>query len=92
MVAPRFHEPMGQNQDTAIDFCALAAQNMLELAEKVEDASLQERLRKASEKALDFCVDMERPEAGDFWETPCTRRICWRRAMRPLPIIWPTVR
>lgn len=70
VVARAFHEPMGQNQDTAIDFCALAAQNMLELAEKVEDTGLQERLRKASEKALDFCVDMERPEAGDFWETP----------------------
>ena len=30
----------------------------------------EETLRAAARKALDYCLPMQRPEGGDFWETP----------------------
>lgn len=69
VVARMFHEPMGQAGDTAVDFCALAALELLDLAPGAGQKDAAD-FRAGAVRTLDFCMGMERPEGGDFWETP----------------------
>lgn len=66
VVATTFLEPMGIAQDTALDITILPVIELLDLAKKTGEASFSEGAR----KALDYCIPMQRPEGGDFWETP----------------------
>jgi hypothetical protein len=66
VVARMFLEPMGLAGDTALDITILPAMELLALAQETGVAEFKEGAR----KALEFCMPMERPEGGDFWETP----------------------
>ncbi len=65
-VATSFIEPMGFEGDSALDICVTPALELLTIAQKTGDAKYKD----AARKALEFCMHMMRPEAGDFWETP----------------------
>lgn len=65
-VATSFIEPMGLTGETALEITIRPAMQLFELYEKTEDV----RFAQAAKRAVDFCMDMQRPEAGDFWETP----------------------
>jgi hypothetical protein len=65
-VATSFIEPMGLAFDDALDIVVVPALSLLDIAKGTgKDVYL-----KAAIKALDYCMKMERPEGGDFWETP----------------------
>ena len=66
VVARTYLEPMGLAMDTALDITILPAMQLLELAVATGESSFREGAR----KALEYCLPMRRPEAGDFWETP----------------------
>jgi hypothetical protein len=66
VVARAFLEPMGLAGDTALDITLLPALELLRLAEGTGDADF----RAAARRALDYCLPIQRPEGGDFWETP----------------------
>ncbi len=66
VVARMFLEPMGLAGDTALDITILPAMELLALAEETGEAEFKEGAR----RALEFCMPMERPEGGDYWETP----------------------
>lgn len=66
LVARSFIEPMGLAGDTALDLCVTPVGQLLDLAK----ATGEETFREGARKALEHCMDMKRPEAGDFWETP----------------------
>ena len=66
VVAREYLEPMGLAGDTALDITVLPATELLALA----DATGETAFREAARKALDVCLPMQRPEGGDFWETP----------------------
>jgi hypothetical protein len=76
VVATTYLEPMGLEGDTALDITILPAMELLEIILKVtgnpSDPACGQRssVREAARKALDYCLDMKRPEGGDFWETP----------------------
>ncbi len=57
---------MGLAGDTALDMTVVPARELLRLAEQTGD----ETLREGARKALEHCLALQRPEAGDFWETP----------------------
>jgi len=59
-------KPLGRKGDTALDLCVQPAIELLMLA----DVTGEESFREAAKKALDYCLPMERPEGGDWWETP----------------------
>ncbi|MFY0651762.1 MAG: hypothetical protein JXQ96_06995 [Cyclobacteriaceae bacterium] len=65
-VATSFIEPMGLRGDTPLDITIRPATSLL----KIGVATGDQRFLDAAKKAFDFCMDMERPEAGDYWETP----------------------
>lgn len=72
-VARVFCEPMGINNDTALDMNVLPALDLVHISKALSDSGDKENAAKAMiccEKALDYCLDMTRPEGGDFWETP----------------------
>jgi hypothetical protein len=73
-VARVFAEPMGLNDDTALDMNMLPAISLLDIAIRLRDAEgfndEAERIAEKALKAVDFCDDCIRPEGGDFWETP----------------------
>jgi hypothetical protein len=66
VVATTYLEPMGLEGDTALDITILPVIELLDLAEELD----REEFRLAAKKALDYCLPMQRPEGGDFWETP----------------------
>lgn len=66
VVARSFIEPMGQSGDTALEITIGPARQLIELARQTNDAALRDGAR----KALEHCLPLQRPEAGDFWETP----------------------
>lgn len=66
IVATTYLEPMGLAGDTALDITILPVIELLHIAEATGDSRYQD----AARKALDFCLLMQRPEGGDFWETP----------------------
>jgi len=70
VVARTFLEPMGLGGDTALDMSILPAMQLLALAETTRDQALAAQATTAARKALDYCLPMQRPEGGDFWETP----------------------
>ncbi|TVZ14939.1 hypothetical protein JM81_1156 [Maribacter sp. MAR_2009_72] len=65
-VATTFIEPMGLRGETALDITIRPATRLLEIGIKTKD----QRFLDAAQRAFDFCMDYQRPEAGDFWETP----------------------
>ncbi|MEC3880039.1 hypothetical protein [Parapedobacter sp. 10938] len=66
IVATSFVEPMGREYDTALDIVILPALNLLDIAATTGD----DKYSVAARKALDYAMEMMRPEGGDFWETP----------------------
>jgi hypothetical protein len=60
------YKPLGINGDTALDLSVEPAMDLLLLA----DSTGEQQFRTAARKALDYCLTMERPEGGDWWETP----------------------
>ena len=66
VVAREYLEPMGLAMDTALDLCVTPVTELLSLF----DATGEETFRQGAKKALEFCMPMQRPEGGDFWETP----------------------
>ncbi len=65
-VATSFIEPMGLTGETALDITIKPALQLLDLSRQTGE----ERFYIAAKKAVDFTMDMQRPEAGDYWETP----------------------
>jgi hypothetical protein len=65
-VATSFIEPMGLTGETALEITIKPALMLLDIGKKTGD----KRILDAAKKAIDFCMEMKRPEAGDFWETP----------------------
>jgi hypothetical protein len=59
-------KPLGIKGDTALDLSVEPAMNLLLLA----DSTGEQQFRTAARKALDYCLTMQRPEGGDWWETP----------------------
>jgi hypothetical protein len=66
MVATSFIEPMGLTGETALDITINPAIKLFDIGYKTGDKKYTE----AARRAVDFCLDMQRPEAGDYWETP----------------------
>lgn len=66
IVATTFLEPMGHAKDTALDITVLPVFDLLYLTEATGKGEFAE----AARKALDYCLEMQRPEGGDYWETP----------------------
>lgn len=58
--------PLGLPGDSALDLCATASIALLQAGEKLH----KERFLEAARKALEFAMRFERPEGGDWWETP----------------------
>jgi len=56
----------GLRGETALEITISPAVNLLDIWE----ITGEQRFLDAAEKALDFCMNMQRPEAGDYWETP----------------------
>jgi len=65
-VATSFIEPMGLAGDSALDICILPSMELLEIGKETNNPTF----KNASKKGIDYCMNMTRPEAGDFWETP----------------------
>lgn len=65
-VATSFIEPMGLAFDDALDIVVLPALSLLDIAKETG----KDVYKDAAKKALEYCMKMERPEGGDFWETP----------------------
>lgn len=66
MVATSFIEPMGLTGETALDITITPAIKLFDIGKKSGDKKYTD----AAKKAVDFCLNMQRPEAGDYWETP----------------------
>ncbi len=65
-VATSFIEPMGHAGDTALDLCMTPVPTLLDIASKTGRREYGD----AAKKALEYCINMIRPEGGDYWETP----------------------
>ena len=65
-VATSFIEPMGLQGETALDITIRPAIRLLNIGIQNKDP----RFLNAAKNAFDFCMAYQRPEAGDFWETP----------------------
>ncbi len=61
-----FWRPLGQPGDSALDLCVTAATALLIAGRKTGD----ERFLKAARETFDFALQWDRPEGGDWWETP----------------------
>jgi hypothetical protein len=60
------YKPLGKKGDTALDLCMVPAIELFVLAELTGEGMFRE----AARKALNYCINMRRPEGGDWWETP----------------------
>ncbi|NPV78704.1 MAG: hypothetical protein HPY52_00290 [Firmicutes bacterium] len=58
--------PLGQEGDSAVDLCATAAAALILAGKNTGEG----RFLDAARKTLDFALGFERPEGGDWWETP----------------------
>ena len=65
-VATSFIEPMGLRGESPLDITIRPATRLLEIGQLTGNS----RYRQAAKRAFDYCLNMQRPEAGDFWETP----------------------
>ncbi|MBQ7445282.1 MAG: hypothetical protein IJS71_05010 [Clostridia bacterium] len=86
-VARSFIDPMGTHGDTALFMNTVPAGTLLSVYEK----TCNRKYLDGALKALDFCMDMDRPEGGDYWETPLhapnllaagNALVCFERAFR----------
>jgi hypothetical protein len=59
-------KPIGQAGDTALDLSMVPALELLRLAELTGEKTLVT----GACAALDYCLPLERPDGGDWWETP----------------------
>ncbi len=66
IVATNFIESMGPTGDTALEFTINPARTLLEIGQETGESKYTE----AARKSFESCMHMERPEAGDYWETP----------------------
>jgi hypothetical protein len=66
VVATTYLEPMGLAGDTALDITLMPVLSLLPLAARLDEP----RFAAAARRALDFCLPLQRPEGGDYWETP----------------------
>ena len=66
VVARSFIDPMAQSGDTALYLNTEPALDLIKIYEKTGDKKYFD----GAIKALDYCIDMIRPEGGDYWETP----------------------
>ncbi len=61
-----FWRPLGQPGDSAVDLCAMGAAALLLAGQKTGES----RFIEAARKSLEYALQFERPEGGDWWETP----------------------
>jgi hypothetical protein len=61
-----FWRPLGQPGDSALDLCTNAAAALVIAAK----ATGVKRFAEVARKTLDYAMRFERPEGGDWWETP----------------------
>ncbi|TDD99012.1 hypothetical protein [Jiangella asiatica] len=66
LVARDLVAPMGVAGDTALGLSMKPAIRLFELFTATADT----RYAAAARRALDACLDLHRPEGGDYWETP----------------------
>lgn len=66
LVARDLVDPMGQEGDSALDLSIGPALQLVDLWRATGD----ERAALAARRALASAADLDRPEGGDFWETP----------------------
>jgi len=59
-------KPLGQPGDTCVNFCATSSFLLLLIGDVLED----DKFLSAGKKGLDFAMPLDRPEGGDWWETP----------------------
>jgi hypothetical protein len=65
-IAAALRRPIGHKGDTGLEMNVDPARELLLLAL----GTGEEQFKTAARKALDFCLNMERPDTGDWWETP----------------------
>ncbi len=61
-----YWRPLGQAGQSAVDLCATAAMALMIAHDRVG----REAYKDAAHKALEFAMRFQRPEGGDWWETP----------------------
>jgi hypothetical protein len=66
IVAASIVEPMGLKNDTALEIVLSPALELLD----IYNVSQKQKFADAARKAFDFCLHFQRPDGGDFWETP----------------------
>ncbi len=66
IVAASIVEPMGLPNDTALEIVISPALELLDIARETD----LEQYAVAARRAFDYCMHMQRPDGGDFWETP----------------------
>ncbi|MCP4314279.1 MAG: hypothetical protein GY790_23745 [Bacteroidetes bacterium] len=66
MVATNFIESMGPAGDSALEISIGPAMRLLDIGKSTGEKKYLE----AARLAFESCMHMERPEAGDYWETP----------------------
>jgi len=59
-------KPLGQPGDSCLNFCATSSFLLMLIGDCLEE----DVYLAAGKKGLDFAMPMERPEGGDWWETP----------------------
>ena len=65
-IAASLLKPLGPKGAPALDINAQPAMELLILAELTGEREFAS----AARKALDYCLTMQRPDGGDWWETP----------------------
>ncbi|MHB9033049.1 MAG: hypothetical protein ACYC6L_08375 [Anaerolineae bacterium] len=61
-----YWRPLGVKGDSAIDLCATACLALM----KAYKATMQDVYKDAIRRTLEFGMHFQRPEGGDWWETP----------------------
>ena len=59
-------KPLGQPGATCSNFCATSAFLLMMIGDVLDD----DKYLQAARKTLDFAMPLDRPEGGDWWETP----------------------
>lgn len=61
-----FWRPLGLPGDSCLDLCTTAAMTLLIAAREIHE----EKFLAAARRTLDYALKWDRPEGGDWWETP----------------------
>lgn len=61
-----YWRPLGHKGDSAIDLCATAAATLILAGRYTKEY----RFTQSAKKTLEFAMRFDRPEGGDWWETP----------------------